>query len=59
MLGAFKIDLSKPTFSQGENSSVNKNHSVGVNKVIFEKYEPHKFTTESSVTELAEFLFTI
>ena len=40
----FKIDLSKLTFVKGENSSINKNHSVGVNKVKFEKYEPHKFT---------------
>ena len=40
----FKMDLSKLTFLKGENSSINKNHSVGVNKVKFEKYEPHKFT---------------
>lgn len=31
-----KIDLSKLTFLKGENSSISKNHSAGVNKVKFE-----------------------
>ena len=43
-LNILKIDLSKLTFLKGENSSISKNHSAGVNKVKLEKYEPHKFT---------------